>query len=173
MIRNSTRAPWNQIPFIVSQQLTLIKGKWTFVSNYSRMSTVAETISLALKVNYKQMYHANVKRDWSLEKWGVSKKPSKWVSKWELEVLSSVTASSAKSSSRTATFFLTWGVSHSHPFPKPHLPLGSMPRFLNSTKRSSFHDVHSPPPLSHSHHLISGYRSCCSTPLPMSWCPSA
>lgn len=96
-----------RFPPIIFQQLMLIKGKWTFVSNYSGMSTVAEKIGLALKVNYKQMYRTNVKGDWSLEKCGVSKKPSETVSKWELEALSPVTASSAKSSTKKS-HLLPW-----------------------------------------------------------------
>ena len=157
MIQNSTWAPWSQIPSIISQQLTLIKGKWTFVSNYSGMSIVAEKISLALKVNYKQMYHANVKRDWSLEKCGVSEKPSEWVSKRELEALSPVTASSANPSTKNSNLLPDMGVSHSCPYSKCHPSSGSVPRFLNSTKCSSFHDVHfltSVRPLTSSHFYL-------------------
>lgn len=133
--------PWSQIPSIISQQLTLIKGKWMFVSNYSGMSIVAEKISLALKVNYKHMYHANVKRSWSLEKCSVSEKPSECVNKRELEALSLVTASSANPSTMNSNL-PDMGVSHSCPYSKRHPSLGSVPRFLNSTKCSSFHDVH-------------------------------
>lgn len=77
MIQKNTWAPGNQVSPIVSQQLTLIKGKWTFLSNYSGMSVVEGKISLALKVSYEQMY-MQMSRETDPEVW--SPQEAKWMS---------------------------------------------------------------------------------------------
>lgn len=87
------------------------------------------------------MYRQMSRGDWSLEKCGVSKKPSETVSKWELEALTCHSQQCKVQHQEEPSSALA-GVRHSCPYSKPHPALGLVPRFLNTTKCSSFHDVH-------------------------------
>lgn len=101
------------------------------------MSIVAEKINLALKVNYKQMYHANVKRDWSWNTESPRSQMNEWASEsWKPSHLPPLVTQIPVP--RTTIRFLTWAGSHSSPEPRPHPSIGSVLRFPNSTKCSSF-----------------------------------
>lgn len=123
-------------PLLSPQQLTLEKGKLTFVSNYSGMSIVAEKIGLAFKFNYKQMYHANVKRDWS---WNVES-PRSQVTEWASESgKHSHLPSGAMQIPAPKQQSASWRRESIIPRPNPNL---ISPLVQNSTKHSSVHYVH-------------------------------
>lgn len=126
--------------FLLSQRLMLIQGKQTSVSNYSGVSIVAETISLAFKVSHQQVYDVNVQRGAGPEMQSLQEAEGarqQGVS-WEHAQWSPQTMQMQQQEQAPAS----WGWSQSSPpQPSSHPSLGSAPRVLHRTKHSPFHCV--------------------------------